>query len=310
MPGLLTFRGSPTRNYYGEGPVPEDPQVLWSYPGESGGMCAESSASGQPKVWCGTGWTGQPAVFERDGRTWVVFGAYDPKAGMCGSVGDLVRHPRLNHRPELVAGVEAAGDEVLIGFVLGLVLADIRIGEVFRGVDLVDRRHLHAEDLAGHAFRRGVEFQVLGADDDGRRVVIFVGKIDRLQAFLGDRHRTHDHVDAPGGQRRDNAVPRRWRHDAFKARFIAERVHDVDFPAGPIARGIGNREGRIGLGGYADADGLLRRCRAADGNHRKGQQYGLEGMFHVHSPLLLHSQFLPRPDVLPAVSCPVTVPNR
>ena len=27
--------------------------------------------------WCGTGWTGQPAVFERDGRTWVAFGAYD-----------------------------------------------------------------------------------------------------------------------------------------------------------------------------------------------------------------------------------------
>ena len=25
----------------------------------------------------GTGWTGEPAVFERDGRTWVVFGAYD-----------------------------------------------------------------------------------------------------------------------------------------------------------------------------------------------------------------------------------------
>ena len=29
------------------------------------------------RTWCGNGWTGQPAVFERDGRTWVVFGAYD-----------------------------------------------------------------------------------------------------------------------------------------------------------------------------------------------------------------------------------------
>ena len=37
----------------------------------------------------------------------VVFGAYDDKAGMCGSVGDLVRHPRLNHRVEVVGGVEA-----------------------------------------------------------------------------------------------------------------------------------------------------------------------------------------------------------
>jgi len=37
----------------------------------------------------------------------LVFGAYDEKAGMCGSVGDLVRHPRLNHRVELKGGVEA-----------------------------------------------------------------------------------------------------------------------------------------------------------------------------------------------------------
>ena len=37
----------------------------------------------------------------------LVFGAYDDKAGMCGSVGDLVRHARLNHRVEVVGGVEA-----------------------------------------------------------------------------------------------------------------------------------------------------------------------------------------------------------
>lgn len=35
----------------------------------------------------------------------VVFGAYDPKAGMAGSVGDLLRHPRLNHRPDVMGGV-------------------------------------------------------------------------------------------------------------------------------------------------------------------------------------------------------------
>ncbi len=38
----------------------------------------------------------------------VVFGAWDDKAGMAGSVGDLLRHPRLNHRPELQAGVRAS----------------------------------------------------------------------------------------------------------------------------------------------------------------------------------------------------------
>jgi tRNA(adenine34) deaminase len=37
----------------------------------------------------------------------VVFGAWDEKAGMAGSVGDLLRHPRLNHRPEVRAGVLA-----------------------------------------------------------------------------------------------------------------------------------------------------------------------------------------------------------
>ena len=35
----------------------------------------------------------------------VVFGAWDPKAGMAGSVADLLRHPKLNHRPEVLAGV-------------------------------------------------------------------------------------------------------------------------------------------------------------------------------------------------------------
>ena len=37
----------------------------------------------------------------------VVFGAWDDKAGMSGSVGDLLRHPRLNHRPEVRGGVLA-----------------------------------------------------------------------------------------------------------------------------------------------------------------------------------------------------------
>ena len=37
----------------------------------------------------------------------VVFGAWDEKAGMAGSVGELLRHPRLNHTPEVRAGVLA-----------------------------------------------------------------------------------------------------------------------------------------------------------------------------------------------------------
>lgn len=47
----------------------------------------------------------------------VVFGAWDPKAGMVGSVADLLRHPRLNHRPQVLAGVcEAQSSELLSRF--------------------------------------------------------------------------------------------------------------------------------------------------------------------------------------------------
>lgn len=37
----------------------------------------------------------------------LVFGARDPKAGMCGTLEDLVRDERLNHRAEVTEGVEA-----------------------------------------------------------------------------------------------------------------------------------------------------------------------------------------------------------
>jgi PQQ-like domain len=73
--GLSMFRGNGSRTYYGEGPVPQDPQILWKF----GPMSGKSTNLGVTKTWTGTGWTGQPAVFERDGRTWVVFGAYDYK---------------------------------------------------------------------------------------------------------------------------------------------------------------------------------------------------------------------------------------
>jgi tRNA(adenine34) deaminase len=47
----------------------------------------------------------------------VVFGAWDEKAGMAGSVADLLRHPRLNHRPQVLAGVSAsASSEMLTKF--------------------------------------------------------------------------------------------------------------------------------------------------------------------------------------------------
>jgi len=44
----------------------------------------------------------------------VVYGALDPKAGAVGSLWDVVRDRRLNHRPEVVAGVLAGECEQLL----------------------------------------------------------------------------------------------------------------------------------------------------------------------------------------------------
>ena len=35
----------------------------------------------------------------------VVFGAWDSRAGMAGSLHDLLRHPKLNHHPEVIGGI-------------------------------------------------------------------------------------------------------------------------------------------------------------------------------------------------------------
>jgi hypothetical protein len=73
--GLIMFRGNASRTYYGEGPVPTNPQILWEF----GPMSGSSTDGANTSNWTGTGWTGQPCVFEKDGKTWVVFGAYDYK---------------------------------------------------------------------------------------------------------------------------------------------------------------------------------------------------------------------------------------
>ncbi|QSR29134.1 tRNA-specific adenosine deaminase [Nocardioides sp. S5] len=44
----------------------------------------------------------------------VVFGAYDDKLGAVGSLWDVVRDRRLNHRPEVVTGVLAAESTALL----------------------------------------------------------------------------------------------------------------------------------------------------------------------------------------------------
>ncbi len=53
------------------------------------------------------------AVLARVDR--LVFGAYDDKAGAVGSLWDVVRDRRLNHRPEVIGGVGAAESTALLG---------------------------------------------------------------------------------------------------------------------------------------------------------------------------------------------------
>jgi tRNA(adenine34) deaminase len=51
----------------------------------------------------------------------LVFAARDPKAGFCGSLGNLVQDPRLNHRLEVSSGVlETQASALLQEFFSGL----------------------------------------------------------------------------------------------------------------------------------------------------------------------------------------------
>jgi tRNA(adenine34) deaminase len=51
-------------------------------------------------------------VLGRLGR--VVYGASDPKAGMAGTLGNLLQDPRLNHRARVTAGVLAESSAQLL----------------------------------------------------------------------------------------------------------------------------------------------------------------------------------------------------
>ena len=72
---LSMFRGNPTRSWYGSGAIPDEGVVVWRYPEKA--MCSDSIDKGVTKQWCGNGWTGQPVVYEHDGLTEIIFGAYD-----------------------------------------------------------------------------------------------------------------------------------------------------------------------------------------------------------------------------------------
>lgn len=104
--GLTTFRGNPTRTYYGTGPISDSPSVAWTYPGS--GMCSQSTNFGVTSTWCGVGWTGQPIVWERpDGRTEVIVGAFDRAIHFVDAeTGEALR-------PRFMTGGHVKGSETL-----------------------------------------------------------------------------------------------------------------------------------------------------------------------------------------------------
>src|SRR5262245_54663123 len=54
---VLMFRGNPTHTFYGTGPIPDQPKLLWR--AKLGGFRGVKG-DGTVQDWSGTGWTGHP----------------------------------------------------------------------------------------------------------------------------------------------------------------------------------------------------------------------------------------------------------
>lgn len=103
---------------------------VWQDPTAHAELIAIREASAQLRTWRLVGATlyvtMEPcamcigaAILARVDR--VVFGAWDPKGGACGSVLNIPEEKRLNHRIEVIGGVlEEESRELLQGFFKGL----------------------------------------------------------------------------------------------------------------------------------------------------------------------------------------------
>ena len=122
----------------------------------------------------------------------LVFGAWDEKAGAVGSLWDVVRDRRLNHRPEVVAGVRA--DEA------AALLDGFFAGAAARGQSAISSALRHS--FFSSRLRRA---QLGGAEGGGQLVLEVAAQRHRLAphrgALLGDL----DLDPAPVARRRASA---------------------------------------------------------------------------------------------------------
>jgi outer membrane protein assembly factor BamB len=108
--GFLVFRGNPTRTFYGEGPVPREPQVVWTAP-ENRLCSVEGDLDDGGRIWCGIGWTGQVVLVDLGGDgisdVEVMVGGYD------GSFHFFDGATGTRTRPAFVTGAMVKGTETI-----------------------------------------------------------------------------------------------------------------------------------------------------------------------------------------------------
>lgn len=73
---IATFLGDATRRFYGRGPAPESLDVLWRTEIGSGWTSGKEEDD-PPRVWAGSGWTGQPALVREGDRLVLLVPGYD-----------------------------------------------------------------------------------------------------------------------------------------------------------------------------------------------------------------------------------------
>ena len=93
-PLMGLFRGGPARRGRARGDYARRPRLRWRFPARP--MCAPSRVGSREKTWCGTGWTGQPALWRReDGVLEVIFGAFDWAKNHDPETKDKVKNHKL-----------------------------------------------------------------------------------------------------------------------------------------------------------------------------------------------------------------------